>query len=550
MDVYSVKFDNCRYVYPLRCIRPSNKFKYDEQPIIESVVQELNEANAIIDDVVLDNPKRSIFRCALNHASTFACEYCESHATHYTNDQLTKDIAANVKKIDKKCTEIQNRIDYLNDCPGTVSSKHKDDENVALLLEILTDLKQQRTDELKKQKRRHLVWPATTSDGTPRTYQRIKNITDAIERQNNDFENESVDSDGSGRVMLTKADKKGFIGTSVFLNQPNFHFISNIPCEYMHALCICLVKRMLELTFCVGEKRERCTKRKLSSPNTYNIQIQTCQVPREFSRRGRNLDLGVMKALEYRNVILFFFPLILNCIPPIHHKERRLWLCLAFITRACVIPNIEFEQVDENMIDAFSNVFYTDYQDVYGRKNCTYSLHVIATHLLQIRGRDPLTETSAFKFENYYSEMKNMYHPGTTSTMKQIVQNSIMKRLLDYHCCEKTLFFKTSKQKNQNSHPRKEDNSLIYVYDNNKHNMYKIVNIPEDDPDNLICVPQGKFRVTFPLLPDASWDNVGVYRIGPTSSRQITIPRARVTGKVIKVSMYLITCPSNILREQ
>ena len=74
----------------------------------------------------------------------------------------------------------------------------------------------------------------------------------------------------------------------------------------MHSICIGLVKRLLELTFNIGLTRTRLTSRKLSAPTDFNSQMKKQKVPREFFRRARQLDFGVLKAQEMRNIILFF----------------------------------------------------------------------------------------------------------------------------------------------------------------------------------------------------------------------------------------------------
>ena len=96
--------------------------------------------------------------------------------------------------------------------------------------------------------------------------------------------------------QLTSQEAKGFYGTSTLLQLPTFNFIDSIPAEYMHSVCHGVIKRLLELSFKVGETRERITARKLSDPQQYNDLIANVQVPRDFSRRLRTLDLGVMKA--------------------------------------------------------------------------------------------------------------------------------------------------------------------------------------------------------------------------------------------------------------
>ena len=136
----------------------------------------------------------------------------------------------------------------------------------------------------------HLAWPFSTHNGPLRTLEKIIDITTRIE--NGD--------------ILTRDEAKGFYGTSHLLSQERFHFIYSMPCEYMHSTCLGVVKRLVILTFNVGETKKRITKRRLSDVSDYNQLISSIQVFREFSRRLRSMDVGVMKAQEYRNLILFF----------------------------------------------------------------------------------------------------------------------------------------------------------------------------------------------------------------------------------------------------
>lgn len=344
---------------------------------------------------------------------------------------------------------------------------------------------------------------------------------------------------------VDKHERKGFIGQSHLLYQENFHFIYGIPCEYMHLACLGVVKRLLEVTFDVPNKKEKLSKRKYSNTELFNIQIRKIQFMREFSRRCRNLDPAVIKAQEYRNIIIFFFPLVLNCIEDSFSSEKMVWLYLAYIIRSCVLPNQEFEDIDPNDIKSACKKFYSLFEKCYGSKNCTYSVHVLASHILRIRGSKPLTATSAFVYENFYSEMKNLFHPGSISTLKSIVQNTAMKRTLEPHSCSKPIQYNPQKVPNTGL----ENNSIIYVYDEQK--TYKFYNIVKINPDNsFLCNQQGRFEYESQLTPELNWSLVGVFKLGPSTINTCTIQRNQVQGKVIKVDKFLITCPINVLKEQ
>ena len=379
----------------------------------------------------------------------------------------------------------------------------------------------------KDKKKGHLAWPSSTANGPRRT---IENILEITEKIRNGEE-------------LSRDERKGFWGTSHLLHQDNFHFIYNIPTEYMHSGCIGVVKRLIELTFHVGENRDRITKRKLSDPLEYNIKISFIQVTREFSRRIRNLDFGVLKAQDLRNIILFFYPIVIQCIQDDFTKEKKTWLQLAYIFRACILPNDEFKQISESTINNTSYSFYKNYEALFGPKNCTYSIHLIACHVLEMKGNEPLTSKSAFKYENFYSELRNLFQPGTISPSKQIMQNCFMKRQLENHNCLKSIYYDIEKK------GTRENNSLIYTFDEKKkYQFFSITKII--DENNFLCNPQGKFEHKCPITKDLNWSNVGVFQVGPYSQQEVLINRKNIHGKVLKVANFFLTCPNNVLREQ
>ena len=120
-----------------------------------------------------------------------------------------------------------------------------------------------------------------------------------------------------------------------------FNFLYCIPAEFMHLVCLGCVKRLLELCFAVGESCPRNITRKLTSTAQFNKLISSVKVPSEFSRRIRDLDFAVYKGEEFRNLILFLFPVVLECLEQ-EVKEKRVWLLLAYIIRGTIIPEDEY----------------------------------------------------------------------------------------------------------------------------------------------------------------------------------------------------------------
>ena len=469
-------------------------------------------------------------RCALCASSTHACEYCEAKAVRVHDVNAVGQQETIKKKIELKRKNLNNTISFLKDSPGTTASKEKDQQQIEKLQKIVQNLAREEEAELKAAcKRKQLAWPFSTMSGLLRTNDLIRYIVNKIKRKEN----------------LDKEEKKGFKGVSHFLSLENFNFIDCFPAEYMHSVCLGAVKRLIELTFDVGEMRTKTSKRKLSEAKKFNALIKTVQVFREFSRRCRNLDVGIIKAQEYRNYILFFFTMIIECIDDDYPKEKIVWLNLAYMIRACILPNIEFDCINKLNIKKACNKFYSLFEKCFGKKNCTYSIHIVATHLLKIRGKEPLTARSAFKFENYYAEMKNLFQPGTRSPLKQVLQNTMMKRSLEHHSCSKNIKYSCVKEPNTGM----ENNSMVYIFNDKKeYEFYNITKINENQ--TYECTRQGRFEYDCELTPEINWSSVGVFKIGPSDNTIVNLNKSQFHGKVMKVGTFLITCPINVLEEQ
>ena len=515
LDVYTIKFEGCREVYPLKIIRPVSKHPIDLQEQFSLVLKSVESYNLILEALVGDNPKRSFFRNSMQFSAKNGCEYCFESGVSY-KETIDIDYSQFVKNIKEQKRLLTIQKNDLNE--------EESSAQIESLKSIIQDLDEAEKIGKKQRVSTHIVWPANTMFGESRTKEKTLEIVEKIE---------------SGANM-TASERKGIKGRSLLLDLDYFDYVLSIPVDYMHLLCFGVVKRLLELTFSVGETRSRNTKRPLSQPDEFNELMKYVKVVQEFSRRARKLDLSVMKAQELRNILIIFFPFITECLKG-NPKEIKLWEMLAFMARACILPEEEYESVNVNSIKFCQKNFYLLYQQLFGEKNCTYSIHVLSCHLLQMRTKGPLTETSAFIFESFYAELRNSFQPGTQSVIKQMMQTVILKRILSKHVCNESIYLRVKDT-------ALECNCLIYVYDSNSHVIYKIKSIQENG--QLICNQLGNHEVVFEHTSMLNWSSVGVYRKGGLSSIDVIVQRDKVAGKVIKVGKFLITCPINILREK
>lgn len=262
------------------------------------------------------------------------------------------------------------------------------------------------------------------------------------------------------------------------------------------------------------------------------------KVPKETSRRSRSLDFSVMKGQEFRNIATVFFPVVLKCIEH-NAKERKVWLLFAFVIRSCIIPNDEFDNVDKNLIHSSSLEFYELYEALFGIVNCTYYTHSVFSHLLRIRGSNPLTHNSAFGFESFYGELRHSFVPGTGAPLKQIMKKVMLKRIIGSHCCSSSIYY-------SHKNTQKECNNLIYRYSNDKYNIYKIINKSEE---TLTCQNIKTKEKIFEETPTLKWSKVGVLEDSNEIGDTVEFQTNTIHGKVVKIDDLLLTFPNNLLRE-
>ena len=513
LDVYSIKFTGCQKIYPIRIVRPLKKFKIDPIQQLSHVIHDLNDNNFKIKQFIGDNPKRAIAKECLCFSSWYPCEYCFAKGTKIVTNSSSNE--KEKKKLNMQIQIVREKIDSLQNFPS---------QNTSEILKLKTFEKELIAAEKKiKEKKSNIVWPKTSMNAPLRTREEILKIIEKIENN----------------IPMSIDEAKGVCGRSLLFDLPYFNFVSDNPVEYLHCVCLGVVKRCVELTFTVGENRPRVTKRKLSSPIQFNIQILHVKVVHEFSRRIRELDFAVYKGQEFRNLLLFFFPLVLNCIEP-SAKERHLWLHLTFVIKACVLPKEEFSLSLLPIIEKCLKCFYSLYQQLFGVRNCTYNTHCMGSHLIDMRYHGPLTCTSAFTFESFYGEIRNSFVPGTVSTLKQIMSNVLIKRAIAEHKCKNEIYISPKETP-------LECNNLVYSYKHHQYNIYKVDSI---EGNILSCFPLNTLTCRFNEIPSLKWEMIGVFKKGLLSDEMIQLDRKNVHGKVLLVQDYLITCPTNVLLEK
>ena len=89
LDVYSIKFEKCKTIYPVRVVRPIKKVNIDQLQQLKLVLDDLHFNRCIITQFIGDNLKRAIARQCLCHSGWFPCEYCFAKGTKLVTNSIS-----------------------------------------------------------------------------------------------------------------------------------------------------------------------------------------------------------------------------------------------------------------------------------------------------------------------------------------------------------------------------------------------------------------------------------------------------------------------------
>ena len=135
MDVFSIKFEGCGVVYPLRIVRPLKKNAVNVNEQLRLVLYDINDNDLKISQFIADNPKRSSVKQCLCFSSWYPCEYCFSKGSKVVTNN--PDFAKKKKALELQIKIIEEKIQDLKQQPSTSAPQ----KELVALQNILKELK-------------------------------------------------------------------------------------------------------------------------------------------------------------------------------------------------------------------------------------------------------------------------------------------------------------------------------------------------------------------------------------------------------------------------
>ncbi|CAN7947337.1 unnamed protein product [Ixodes hexagonus] len=213
--------------------------------------------------------------------------------------------------------------------------------------------------------------------------------------------------------------------------QPNHHqavspmlsicrtLVSSFALDYMHLVCLGVVKRLLLTVFLGKVSNAKLSPRTRHLVSSHLIELQ-CHTPEEFSRKPRSLDeLHRWKATEFRNFLLYFGLVVLrDHMPgPYYHHFLKLHVAISILAH----PRLYLEK-NHNAEELLLS-FVQEAGSLYGRGIYVYNTHSLVHLAADARQHGCLDSFSAFPFENHLGQVKKLVH-SSHRPLEQIVRRT------------------------------------------------------------------------------------------------------------------------------
>lgn len=211
---------------------------------------------------------------------------------------------------------------------------------------------------------------------------------DAILRSDNNFR--------------TRQNEEHHLSVSPFENL-HIDMIKNFPLDYMHLICLGVMKKMLFL-WIKGKSIPRLRTRDVEALSADITKLKEF-IPLEFARRPRNLnEINRWKATEFRSFLLYFGPIILQKYLPENYLKH---FCVLH-TAIRILCHPKHCLYNNTCAKELLLYFVKTFKILYGKENLVYNIHNLIHISLDVKTYGSLDTFSAFAFENYMQMLKKM----------------------------------------------------------------------------------------------------------------------------------------------
>ncbi|XP_050055728.1 uncharacterized protein LOC126549698 [Aphis gossypii] len=202
---------------------------------------------------------------------------------------------------------------------------------------------------------------------------------------------------------ITKKDHDHHIGTSISIlkNLPNFDIVKSFSLDYMHLICLGVVRKLIHLWIGKGPLNVRLRSSQIKEISTILLKLRPF-ITNDFSRKPRGLDeIHYWKATELRQFLLYTGPLVLKNI--LNKNCYKHFMVLNIATTILLSPHMQ-KYVD--FASELLKYFVETFGQIYGVHMISHNVHGLLHIVDDYNSYGPLDNISCFPFEDYMKTLK------------------------------------------------------------------------------------------------------------------------------------------------
>lgn len=186
--------------------------------------------------------------------------------------------------------------------------------------------------------------------------------------------------------------------TSILRTVSGFQFVTKVPLDYMHLICLGIIKTIL-CVITTGRKNAS-----LGSPTIEKINKRIKKfkkyVPSEFVRHPESLAfVNQWKATQFRQFLLYVgYAAMVNIVP---QNIFKIFLRLSIATR--ILCSTQSELYDEAHRQILH--FLEEFSDIFGEEYLSHNFHNLCHLRDDVELHGPLDNFSAFRYENFMQQI-------------------------------------------------------------------------------------------------------------------------------------------------
>ncbi|GBM62034.1 hypothetical protein AVEN_103341-1, partial [Araneus ventricosus] len=210
----------------------------------------------------------------------------------------------------------------------------------------------------------------------------------------------------SHEAFVEQKDEDFHCGETLLTTIPGLHFIHSFPLDYMHLVCLGVVRNLMYL-WISGPVPTRLPSKIISEISSELVAMKN-STPSEFNRKPRSLtEIKRWKATEFRQFLLYTGPVILKQVfkkdyESLYNHFLSLCISISILLSPNFCTNDEYSKYAKNLLIHFVKTT----MKLYGCQYVTSNMHGLIHLVDSVNHFGPLDLSSSFPFENYLQHLK------------------------------------------------------------------------------------------------------------------------------------------------